>query len=1231
MTDLRLLVIEDSDDDAELLLLELTRCGYRCEATRVTTREGLREALGSAAFDIVLSDYRLPQFTGSEALAEVRAHDRHLPFIVVSGTIGEELAVDLIRSGASDYVMKGKLARLGLAVGRELTAARLSRENASLAHDLERTREQFAETVALAPDGICHTSPSGRWLMVNQAFCEIVGYSAEELRGKSFAELTHPEDLVTSLAGRDAMMRVGGPPFRTEKRYIRKDGSTVWTYIASTAVRDARGEVDYFVTVVSDITERRRTQEELRRRALQQQAIALFGHMALAGCSREMLLEELTGRLLSLTDADAADVFEAMPSGEARLLTSAGWPAGTVIPAMDAGTGSHVGYALTSGVTVNVASLTGEQPFRVPAMLREAGIRSMAVVPIAGGQDGLFGTIGVYSRTPGQFGEEDEAFLRACTHVVAEAVQRQKNETVLEVTARQQSALAEIAGRFLREPVDQPIRACDAVATALGADYAAYLEIDSSGEFAVVIDGATWLGGPGARVPLKDTQAAYTIATAGPVVIADFETESRFNGRPYFERYGLRSGVSVPVRGHGGILGVIKVATQTRREYNTEAVQFLQALADLVAEGLERRKTHRELAASRERYRNVFEGAADLLVSVTSTGRILTLNQAFERLTGWPVREWIGRDFIELIAEADRELALKYFAEVLIEGRGAARTRIRTADGNTRDLEGSWVVVRTDGRVDEIFGFGRDVTERLRIEHARARLADELALILDSVAEGIYRFDADGTCSMINGAAVHMLGGERETYVGTPLAPLDPGSDGEGGGMPHLLELVSSRRSVHVTEGTFVTRDGRSLPVEFSVAPLVRNDVVLGGVVCFWDISRRRQLETQLEQERRLSSLGKLAASVAHEFNNVMMGIAPFAEIIGRTAPRELAPASQHITDSVRRGKRITEEILRFANPAPPATAPLDARQWLSRIEPEMRTVLTTSHSLHADAEPGVAMLADAAQLNQVVMNLTVNARDAMPAGGSLFVTIRGFDDTAAAQSFALPREAGEYVHISIRDTGTGIAGENVAHIFEPLFTTKRSGTGLGLPISRQIIKRHGGEMFVATAPGEGTTFHLFLPRTAQPVATDVAAAQKSSIPRLPASTRVLLVEDDSHVAAGLLLALREAGVSVQHVATGEAAVTALNSGRVDAAILDIGLPDLEGTKVYERAGRPARIPVVFSTGHAEEAKVAPYLGEPRVAYLLKPYPIHVLLETLATIIPAGEGHAPAATYVPPR
>jgi CheY-like chemotaxis protein len=114
----------------------------------------------------------------------------------------------------------------------------------------------------------------------------------------------------------------------------------------------------------------------------------------------------------------------------------------------------------------------------------------------------------------------------------------------------------------------------------------------------------------------------------------------------------------------------------------------------------------------------------------------------------------------------------------------------------------------------------------------------------------------------------------------------------------------------------------------------------------------------------------------------------------------------------------------------------------------------------------------------------------------------------------------------------------------------------------------------------------------------------------------VLLVEDDSHVAAALLLALRDAGASVQHVGRGEAAVAALTSGNIDAAIVDIGLPDMEGTKVYERAGRATRIPVVFSTGHAEEAKVAPYLGEPHVAYLLKPYPIDLLIDTLATVIP---------------
>jgi CheY-like chemotaxis protein len=261
--------------------------------------------------------------------------------------------------------------------------------------------------------------------------------------------------------------------------------------------------------------------------------------------------------------------------------------------------------------------------------------------------------------------------------------------------------------------------------------------------------------------------------------------------------------------------------------------------------------------------------------------------------------------------------------------------------------------------------------------------------------------------------------------------------------------------------------------------------------------------------------------------------------------------------------------------------------------------------------------------LSQVAQNLIMNARDAMPKGGLITVSARPATLPDRAR-FELLDDA-EYVHISVADTGTGIPREQLDQIFEPLFTTKRSGTGLGLPISRQIIRKHDGHMLVESTPESGTVFHIFLP-IAQVLATREASVGVES--GAVEGMTVLLVEDDPHVASGLRLALEGRGVVVHHVSTGNGALRALAAFSVDAAIIDVGLPDMDGTRVFEQGAQGRGIPVVFSTGHADQSKVAPYLTQSHVAHLLKPYSIDSLLQRMVDVTGAAEEPEPEKAQV---
>jgi signal transduction histidine kinase len=232
------------------------------------------------------------------------------------------------------------------------------------------------------------------------------------------------------------------------------------------------------------------------------------------------------------------------------------------------------------------------------------------------------------------------------------------------------------------------------------------------------------------------------------------------------------------------------------------------------------------------------------------------------------------------------------------------------------------------------------------------------------------------------------------------------------------------------------------------------------------ELAARRRAETLLEESRRLDSLGRMAGTIAHELNNVLMMVSSAAEQLRREPSAALAVADR-ITEAVKRGQRITSEVMRFAKPAEPERQLLNLHTWLTAFAAELRAALGQPFTLLLDSlRENLHVSADRHQLEQVMTNLIVNARDAIPRGGTITIRI---DDAAF--------EGGALIEISVADTGTGMSEDTLAHIFEPLFTTKRSGTGLGLAVSYQIVIAHGGRMYAESQPGSGTVLHVLLPR----------------------------------------------------------------------------------------------------------------------------------------------------------
>ena len=253
---LRTLIIEDSEDDA-LLLTRYLQQTYELIYVRVDSADGLSQALHQGGWDVVLSDHSMPGFDSFAALQIVQQRGRDLPFIIVSGAIGEDLAVAAIKAGAHDYLLKSNLKRLIPAIERELQAAQARRTHF-------QSEQRFRATFEQAAVGIAHVGLDGRWLRVNHKLCVITGYSEEELLTHNRPSITYPDDMPDELDSMQQLLAGDVPSSTKEIRYARKDGLPVWVNLTWSLTRTSTGEPDYFIEVIEDITERKEATEQLR-------------------------------------------------------------------------------------------------------------------------------------------------------------------------------------------------------------------------------------------------------------------------------------------------------------------------------------------------------------------------------------------------------------------------------------------------------------------------------------------------------------------------------------------------------------------------------------------------------------------------------------------------------------------------------------------------------------------------------------------------------------------------------------------------------------------------------------------------------------------------------------------------------------------------------------------------------------------------------------------------------
>lgn len=516
----------------------------------------------------------------------------------------------------------------------------------------------------------------------------------------------------------------------------------------------------------------------------------------------------------------------------------------------------------------------------------------------------------------------------------------------------------------------------------------------------------------------------------------------------------------------------------------------------------------------------------------------------------------------------------------------------------------------------------RVIVERAEAEALLRRSENHFRRLIENASDLVMIVSATGTISYVSPSAPRVLGKTAEEMIGQDVRSLVRAEDAA------VLEETFFRNLKHDETATALVQvPSQTSPDHYLELVGQRLEFKEGSdqlLINCRDITQRKTLERRLEQANRIASLGRLAATVAHEFNNVLMAVRSMAEAIRRNpaATERNAQLVPKIMEAVDRGKRITEGILRFTRDAEPVIVPVEVRSWAANLESELQGMLRNDIRLRMTLpENDLTVAADAQQLTQLFTNLALNAEDAMGEGGTLDIR---FYEAEEDELRALGFTSGSYLHIEVEDYGEGITPDVLPHIFEPLYTTKRThGTGLGLAVAHQIVERHGGYMAAASEPGKGTTFHILLPLA--------AAAFRAELPGQLEGERadgleILLVEDDPLVSEGLVINLEDRGAAVRVVSRGRDVIAALEDRQPDVVILDVGLPDIPGTTVFEEiASRFPLLPVVFSTGHAEESELDGYLLRADVESIRKPYRIGDLLKKLHLVIKSRRQSAGAA------
>ncbi len=633
----------------------------------------------------------------------------------------------------------------------------------------------------------------------------------------------------------------------------------------------------------------------------------------------------------------------------------------------------------------------------------------------------------------------------------------------------------------------------------------------------------------------------------------------------------------------------------------------------------------RELQRNLSLLRGITEGTTDAVFVKDLQGRYLMMNTAGARFLGRSVAEVIGKDDTELFDPADAREIMERDRKVLEAGGTQTYEEAATSDGVARIYLSTKGPFRdANGEIAGLLGICRDITDRKRAEEEIRQSQQKLRMHFEHTPLAVVEWDVEFRVAAWNPSAERIFGYSREEAMGKHASFIVPPQVREH--VDRVLNDLLSHKVGASSTNDNVTKDGRIISCEWYNTPLVDEfGRVLGAASLAQDVTERVALEERLRQSQKMEAIGRLAGGVAHDFNNLITVILGYSQVLSEgLPPGRLADSTAQIKSAADRAAGITRQLLAFSRKQVVSPRMINLNDIMLNLDSLLRRLIGEDvEVLAAPAGDLGTVKADPGQIEQILMNLALNARDAMPNGGKLTLETSNVQLDHAYAREHQPVEPGRYVMLAVSDTGVGMAPEIQARIFEPFYTTKEvgKGTGLGLSTVYGIVKHMGGHIWVYSEPGQGTTFKIYFPRLNQPAEELWSEKSRKEVRR--GTETILLVEDDPQLRQLTSSVLVHCGYKVLTAGGGEEglALCKANHSDIDLLVTDVVMPGMNGRQLAEQVARVApQAKVLYISGYTGNAIAHYGVLDAGVWFLPKPFSLSALVAKVREVLDTTTG-----------